>query len=151
MSYKPSHLPIDSEVVVQDGGACKGPIEVVVRVLCHIDGRGLIADGKELHVQLVRVGQIIYNRNIDSSREALVAVRAGHCAHEHRVGKRLQVEDASVPAKGAAVQGVIAVVLGELVFLAAQLEFTVCNPVGHAADHGAKVRGGAILHWQCKL
>lgn len=113
-----------------------------------IEGRFLVGNGIVAELQSAVRLQGVGHGELDLPRVALVAVGAymskgnGGLAVRHR---RPDAPQGLVIAAGAAMEGVVPIVLGKLVGLAAQGELRAADPVGVTAHEGPLVVGAEIF------
>lgn len=132
----------DRQLVVLDRAAALAG-QVPVDVAGEVDDGGLVGGGLVVDAPVAAPGEGVRHLRPERARVAHLAVDAGVVEHQagvRAVGEGLDVPDPVVEAEGAAVQGVLPVVDGELVLLAVQGETALGDAVAVPPDQGAEVR-----------
>ena len=129
---------VDLQEVVVDA-AVEVAVEIEIAVIGEVDDGGAVGDGVVVDAEAVVVAEGVGDADLHRAGEAVVAVGACMGQHQFPVGVLHYVEEGILPARGAAVKAVGAVVLRQLAGEAVDGDASTGQAVGIAPDDGAEV------------
>ena len=139
---------LQRQVMSQD---ITGPavFQIPVRMVGEVDQGGGVGGGGVVEAKFIGSGHGVAHRDCEGSGIAFLTVGAVQPEFDGLPRQLLSLPQAGVEALHAAVQGVGAVVAGELIAVRVQLELPLGEAVGDASDGGPEVAGLGVVTDRC--